>query len=606
MPKHFFTIFRTEVLLNSRRVAPYVLMILFAANAVLWWGRGPAVKFGWATNSEYYIMRNLQAFSFLLGLPIFNAIIMGDPVIRDFRTGVDPLVFSKPIGRAEYLLGKFCGSFFVLVCCQSAFVLTLILLQAFRTAEMIVQPVKVLVYFKLFFFFLVISHLVLAAFYFTVGTLTRNARIVYGLAVCFYPVYISYQVFLLKGLPPSWKTFLDPLLINSGPGGGGFGHSADFLNRYVVTFSTNMIANRGLWILVSGVFLVILYLRFSIAERSGNVAGPLTLNLSTATERVYAEPESLPATRGDWASPLDSLQQEKPQAAPLPDLTRANEGVRANISKLVAAVAVEFRLLRAERSLVVIMPLAIFLSTLELVFYEVVPEVSYSATYAGSTTRTLLLFLIGITVFYTGEAMHRDRELRIDSISWTMPVPNTTLLLSKFLTTLVLSLSLILLVFLTAIVTQIVRGHVPVDVLPYLVAYFVILIPNVAFLAGTAVALNVLLRDKYVAYAVSIATAGGLFYLYSLGYNHWLYNPSLYRLWANHDLSLAGSQTRFLLHRVYWLAATVMLLAIAHFCFERSTTRSLFDQGRLSGRGWSALMALVSVPVVVIFGFLIA
>ena len=83
----FVAVFQNEVLLNSKRVAPYALMILFAANAMFWWVRGPAVKLGWATNSDWYIARGLLAFSFLLGLPIFNAVIMGDPVLSDFRTG---------------------------------------------------------------------------------------------------------------------------------------------------------------------------------------------------------------------------------------------------------------------------------------------------------------------------------------------------------------------------------------------------------------------------------------------------------------------------------------------------------------------------------------
>jgi len=94
---------------------------LFSANAVLWWGWGPAVARGWATNSDFYVQRNLGGFSSILGLPIFTAVIMGDPVIRDFRLGVSPLILSKPVGRASYLLGKFFGNFFVLVCCQSAF-----------------------------------------------------------------------------------------------------------------------------------------------------------------------------------------------------------------------------------------------------------------------------------------------------------------------------------------------------------------------------------------------------------------------------------------------------------------------------------------------------
>src|SRR5687767_8112956 len=190
----FAAVFWNEVRLSTKRIAPYALMVLFAANAVLWWGWGPAVARGWATNSEFYIQRNFGGFSFLLGLPIFTAIMMGDPVIRDFRLGVDPLIFSKPVGRAAYLLGKFGGNFFVLVCCQSVFAITLFVLQWVPFSGMVTLPVRVLPYFKHFFFVIVISYLVLAAFYFAAGTITRNAKVVYALAACFYPVYIGFQL----------------------------------------------------------------------------------------------------------------------------------------------------------------------------------------------------------------------------------------------------------------------------------------------------------------------------------------------------------------------------------------------------------------------------
>jgi len=187
----FAAIAYNEVLLNSKRVAPYVLMIVCSAAALMGWVRGPAAALGWATNSDFYISRGLKAFSFLLGPPLFSAVIMGDPVIRDFRLHIDPLIFSKPINRAQYLFGKFFGNFFVLVCCMAAFPLTQMLLQAFHPSRMVVQQVKVLPYFKHFFFFVVITHLILAAIYFTVGTVTRNSKIVYGLAVSFYPIYVS-------------------------------------------------------------------------------------------------------------------------------------------------------------------------------------------------------------------------------------------------------------------------------------------------------------------------------------------------------------------------------------------------------------------------------
>ena len=275
----FFAVFQAEVLINSKRIAPYALMILFAAYAVLLWSRGPAVRLGWATNSDYYIVRNLLGVSFLF-FPLFNAVIMSDPVIRDFRTGVDPLIFSKPVTRAQYLFGKFFGNFFVLVCCQAVFPLTQLVLQAFPTSGMIVLPIRVFPYFKHFFFFLVITHLVLAAFYFTVGTLTRNSKIVYGLAAGFYPLFITYGLLVLKPLPFRWQLILDPMLLGASLRGNGFLHSAEFLNRYVVSYTPEMIANRVMVILVAAVCLAILYRRFTTAERSEKVEELSVLNLT--------------------------------------------------------------------------------------------------------------------------------------------------------------------------------------------------------------------------------------------------------------------------------------------------------------------------------------
>ncbi|HSE31611.1 MAG TPA: hypothetical protein VLA93_08535, partial [Pyrinomonadaceae bacterium] len=264
----FAAIAYNEVLLNSKRVAPYVLMIVCSAAAVMGWVRGPAVGLGWATNSDFYIARGLKAFSFLLGPPLFSAVIMGDPVIRDFRLGIDPLIFSKPINRAHYLFGKFFGNFFVLVCCMAAFPLTQMLLQAFHPTRMVVQQAKVLPYFKHFFFFVVITHLTLAAIYFTVGTLTRNRKIVYGLAVSFYPIYVSLMLLFVSPLTIRWKIFFDAFLLNSGPSNNGFGNSAEFLNSYVINYTPDMILNRVLLIFGAGVCLTIAYLKFTPFERA--------------------------------------------------------------------------------------------------------------------------------------------------------------------------------------------------------------------------------------------------------------------------------------------------------------------------------------------------
>lgn len=567
----FVAVFQNEVRLNSKRVAPYALMILFIANAVLWWVRGPAVKLGWAMNSDWFIARIILAFSFLLGLPIFNAVIMGDSVIRDFRLGVDPLIFSKPMNRAQYLLGKFFGNFFVLVCCQAAFPLTQMVLQAFPTSQMVVLPFRVFPYFKHFLFFLVITHLVLAAFYFTVGTLTRNSKIVYGLAGCFYPLIITYGLFVLTPLPFRWQVMLDPFLLGASLKGNGFLHSAEFLNQYVVRYTADMIANRLVMILVAAVCLAILYHRFTIAEQPGKAEKLSVLSLSTAGERVYYDLDSFQETRGRQLNEFDSAQIEKARFVALPEVAQANEGMRANVNKLIAALGVEFRLLLSERSLVVIIPLAVLISTLEIVFWNVTPEPSYSAAYAGNTARLLLLFMLGITVFYTGEALHRDRDLRIEPLLWSQAGPNYVLLLSKFLATLLLTLTLILLVALITITVQALKQHGPVELATYIRIYGLILIPNAVFLAAAALALGVLLRERYVTYAVAIGTCAGLYYLYSQGHNGWLYNPMLFQLWTYPDLIGGRNYSRILWYRVYVLALAAFFIGLAHLLYPRKS-----------------------------------
>ena len=600
----FIAVFQNEVLLNRKRVAPYALIFLVIANAALWWSR-PAVQFGWATNSDWYIVRNLLGFSFLLGLPIFNAVIMGDPVIRDFRTEVDSLIFSKPVTRAQYLLGKFLGNFFVLVCCQAAFPLTLLVLQAFPTSRMIVQPFRVFPYFKHFFFFVVISHLVLAALYFTVGTLTRNSKIVYGLAAGFYPLYITYGLLLLRPLSFRWRLMLDPMLLSATLRGNGFLHSAEFLNQYVVRYTADMIANRAVMIFVSALCLAILYVRFTIAERSGNVERLSSLNLSTAFEGVYY-PESSPATRLDELEKSDYRASTFVPHVALP-VARVNEGIRANLNKLIATLGVEFRLLRAERSLVVIMPLVIFLSVVEVAFYNIPLDVSYSAAYATNTAKLLLVFLLGISVFYIGEAMHRDREARIEPVLWAAPAPNNVLLLSKFLATVLLMCGLIFTVGIAALVIQVLRNHTPIDLLAYVRVYGFILLPSTIFVTAVAVLANIALRNKHVAYVFSIGTAAALFYLYSNGYNHWLYNPVLYQLWNYPDLTGNGNnQSIILIHRIYCLAASVAFLSLAHILFQRKSTRGVRMDGHLTDRGRSILLALVSLTTAIGMGWIIS
>jgi ABC-type transport system involved in multi-copper enzyme maturation permease subunit len=177
----------------------------------------------------------------------------------------------------------------------------------------------------------------------------------------------------------------------------------------------------------------------------------------------------------------------------------------------------------------------------------------------------LLLFLGCVIVFYLGEAIHRDREVKVEPLVWSAPAPNSVLLLSKCIAMTLLALSLVIVGGLTTIVTQLLRGHTPVDLFAYLRINGIVVVPSIVFLTSLVIALNVLLRNKYLTYVVAVGTGAGLFYLYNNGYNHWLYNPLLYRLWRYGDLT----SSTILASRLYCLALAAGCLALAHVFFQR-------------------------------------
>ncbi|HKE56692.1 MAG TPA: ABC transporter permease, partial [Pyrinomonadaceae bacterium] len=328
----FVAVFQNELRLNSKRIAPYFMALFCAGCGLLWWGWGPLVGRGVAVNSDFAIAGMLPPYSFLF-LPLFTALFMADPVSRDFRLGIDPLIFSKPISRTQYLLGKFFGNFIVLACCQSGVVVMWFALQAVSKQGVTTQDWKVFPYLKHFLVLVVISHLGLAAFYFAVGVLTRNPKIVYGLGVAFYPIYITYQNVLLSRVPWRWKLALDPLVMNRGdvhvPRS-----SAEFVNQLVVTYDPDLIINRVVMFLVTAICLAIVYLRFSTTERSRNVEKFSLLNLTTAAEGVYF-PDPSPQTS------LDEFERPDYQAGALsthvavPEVVRVNKGILASANKLI-------------------------------------------------------------------------------------------------------------------------------------------------------------------------------------------------------------------------------------------------------------------------------
>jgi ABC-2 type transport system permease protein len=572
-----FAIMRGEILFNRRRVAPYILLGLFCANAILWW-QGASVAYGWATNSDFYIARLYGGFAFLT-TPFFVAMLTGDAVSRDFRFELAPLLLSKPIHRAEYLLGKFFGNFVVLTACSFGYALTLFLLQAVRLEAMIVLPFRIVAYLKHFFILVVITQFALAAFCFLVGTLSRNSKLVYLLVTGLYALYIPLMM-VLQFYTPRFGKLIDPFLFDW-VNANGRNRSAEVVNQMVITYDWQLLGNRLIMLVLGAFCLLIVYRRFTYGENrwsaDDRAATTGLLGLAEKTDRLYHEEPSAGAFElaGVATGQFENLPRQTPVR--LPQVVLSQQGFAAQLRRLLAATVMEFKLLGGERSLVILIPLTLLMCLAQLAPLSRAAAASpseLSALYAATSSDVLILLLFGVSVFFTGEAVFRDRELRLEAMLWSAPAADGVFLLAKFAAVFMLSCGLVMLGGLTALGVQGYRNFATLELLPYLKIYAIILLPAAAFMSSASLLLSVLSREKYVAYIAGVASGGALFYLFSQGRYGWLYNPLLYQLWQYADLSpAAGNFARILFQRLYWLAIATACLACAHLFFRRPAGR---------------------------------
>src|SRR6185369_17444588 len=117
---------------------------------------------------------------------------------------------------------------------------------------------------------------------------------------------------------------------------------------------------------LAAICLLVLYFRFSIVERTSARAFSI-LDLSTPGQSIPFDLETAASARA-FTSEEVVASVRRTQSVPLTKIARANEGIGANLRKLGAATALELLLLRAEKSLLVLIPLGVLISFLSLPF----------------------------------------------------------------------------------------------------------------------------------------------------------------------------------------------------------------------------------------------
>jgi hypothetical protein len=553
-------------------LSTWVYFAGFLALALLWMAaaggffKEASISFGSLTiNSPRSLMFSVSVLG-SFGVVVIAA-MMGRSVQQDFEYDMQHFFFSAPIRKHQYMFGRFLGAYLTL-----AVIFTSIILGAWLgsmlpgiDAERLGRP-GVLGYLIPYFVVILPNIFIFGAVFFILAALTRRML----------PVYISSVVMLIGYIvAPGLARDLDyktlAALIDP------FGTTAVIhLTEYwpIVERSTRMVwpegvylLNRVLWSSFALAGLLLGYWRFHFIATVDAGASPGRGNSASASRG-----------EGDTPPPLSAAATNTDEA---PDFrSRSLAGLLFKMSWLnlrETAKNIYFIVIVLAG---VLMMLASALNTGSMYGTN-----TYPVTYLvlESVSETFALFMVVITTFYAGELVWREREARMAQMLDALPIPGWLPLMSKMIALIGLQALLLCVVMLCGMAIQICKGYFILEPGLYFHHLFLIDLPNYALAAVLAIALQVLINQRYLAYFAMIVYYAATVTMASLG----LDEPMLaYGTSPRFLYSAMNGYGHFLPRErwfeAYWGGAALLLLVASLLFWMRGTNDGWRQRLRLA------------------------
>ncbi|MCD7097360.1 M1 family aminopeptidase [Stenotrophomonas sp. MMGLT7] len=518
----------------------------------------------------------------LLGL-LVTTLFVSTALLRDFELGTDALVFSSPVRRRDYLLGRIGAA--LLAC----LVMYLVIAAGIFVAQFMpwidaarLGPATLRPYLWSFAVMVVPNLLFTTALLSLLAVTSRSILWVYIGVIVFFVLY-GVSAAMLRDIDNIWlATLLEPM------GGRALARtirywSAEERNTGIPAIGGYILANRALWLAMTAILFAATFALFR-TERSGS------------GRRFWQRRK--PSAGIDAVAPTSA---ERPAAMPAvaPRFTAATAW-RQLLHQVRFDTAGVFRSLP-------------FLVLLLLGIANFVPSALFRQSLYGTSiwpvTSQMLAALQGsysflliiIVLFYAGELVWKERGARIDGITDATPVPNWVPLLGKFLALVLVIASFQLAGALASVAIQLSKGYTRLEPLLYLQT---LALDSVVYIlmGGMALVLQVLSNNKFVGYALLVLVLIGQSVLGLLDYTHNLYNFGSWPIAPYSDMNgyghfLAGQ----LWFQGYWGMFLLALLLLSAAFWGRGVDSGWRQRLRLAGQRLHGRLGVALAAAVVAF-----
>ncbi|HMN04150.1 MAG TPA: M1 family aminopeptidase [Flavobacteriales bacterium] len=427
-------------------------------------------------NANNMVFQFYGAMSFLGILMV--AAFVNATAIRDFTSNTAQIIFSTPVGKRSYLLGKFLGSTFISMLPMLGVSLGIVLGSWWPTLDPLrVGPNSILAHAEGFLVLALPNIIFSAAIIFAVAVLLRSTMASFITAIVLIVGYAIAGALMSDMENQTIAAMLDPF--------GGTATelvskywSVDEKNSALLPLNGVLLWNRLAWTGVAVLVFLFGYVRFSFTDR-------------VQRAKAVAEDTEVEARAASAALPAVHLQY----------------GRRAGLAQFITLLRSDFLGILKGTSFIIIIMLGLAQLFTSLAFVtSMYGNTTYPVTYnvADMMSGALGIYLLIIVVFYAGQLVWKERDPKFDGIVNALPMSTATNLLSKVVALMGIVLVVHLFAMLAGMATQLFNGYTRFQPGVYL-GYFVL--PGTvtyACWAILAVLVHVLVNNKYLGWFVFI------------------------------------------------------------------------------------------------------
>src|SRR5580704_457022 len=501
---------------------------------------------------------------------ILIAAIFGPAILRDFHGDTYQLIFTKPISKFAYLVGRWAGSLVTAIFVFSGIVFGTVLGTLMPWADKLrIAPNDFGMYLRIYASIGIVQIFFLGSLFFCVASLTRNIVVVYLQGVALFAFYLIELIVIVTSnkLERTWASIVDPfglILVQS-------------LTRYWTVVERNALVphwtgvflyNRLAWLGVGALALLAAYAFFPMSAE--------VLGSKRSTKKAKE-------ARADE----DSAKTEPRRvAASLPQVTQIFDSA-TTWKQLISMTRMRFFNIVHEIPFWAITLIMLVFVLISGHFagnnngVEVWP-VTFLMVSLVSGQSGLFLYIVG--ALYAGEVIWRERDVQFEQIHDSLPLRDWTDFVSKFLALAMVETVLASLVLVCGVLSQALSGYFRFELGHYAKEIYLIYLPQLLMVVLLALFLQTVLGNKFVAHAIVVGFFILIPILYAWGIENRLYMFGEITPYTYSDMNGYGHFVKALFWLTsYWLCFGGLLGVLAIAFARRGTEQSFGARWKKAG-----------------------